>query len=114
MKKFIDNPIQFSFRQEKENNETLCTAKEFCGICIVDYPLQVNWIIFWFLMSICFSPEWRVIVIYTSLLGGLRMGMNLCVNRSLLMQLKLVGFLGCQLRMLIHDIWFLIFLVSCV
>ncbi|KAK7857606.1 hypothetical protein CFP56_017111 [Quercus suber] len=43
MEKFIDPPIQLSFRQEKGRNETLCTTKEFCGICIV------NWIIFWFL-----------------------------------------------------------------
>ena len=48
LEKLIDTPIKFSFRQEKERNETLCTAKEFCGICVVDYPLQVNWIIFWF------------------------------------------------------------------
>ena len=34
MEKFIDTPIQLSFRQEKGRNETLCTTKEFCGICV--------------------------------------------------------------------------------
>lgn len=35
----------------------------------------------------------------TFLTGERQMGMNLCVNRNLLMLLKLVGYLECQLRM---------------